>query len=345
MPGPAALAAPPAVPPPAWSSPCRATASTRPRPRTRPTYTITWLGPDGGQVIPLPTDQSVVYDPSTNVDVASGTTYPTAVSRPYLLFDQPLPAGSYQIQLPPAVQTAAFNPDELALLIRQRLHRTPGGVARGRQVTAGIRLLAKTWCRSAGTLGNLAVWNSGTPFLSQLHDDPGALLAQTQTAGDDDPQITSLLIEQTLERLAPALGGGGGAADGAAGAVVRPGVAGPGRSDRPRHQLQPGHGPVEQRHRRLVCSAGGQHRGGGGGRARDRNLDLHPESGQRTCQRPRRRGLAGQRGHPDDVSDQPAPERDLGLHLRVHGVHQPLALAKAVPPEPNASSPAAARRW
>ena len=82
-------------------------------------YTVTWLGPDGlagtadDQVIPLADGQAVVYDPSTNVDVASGTTYPTAVRQTVtLLFANPLPAGSYRIDLPPAIQTAPFNADE-----------------------------------------------------------------------------------------------------------------------------------------------------------------------------------------------------------------------------------------
>src|SRR5262249_21786516 len=50
-------------------------------------YTFTWLGPDGllgtadDQVIPVASGHSVVYDPSANVDVASGTTYPTAVRQ------------------------------------------------------------------------------------------------------------------------------------------------------------------------------------------------------------------------------------------------------------------------
>ena len=51
-------------------------------------YTITWLGPDGkagtsdDQVIPLATGfQSVVYDPSANLDVSSGTIHPRRYVR------------------------------------------------------------------------------------------------------------------------------------------------------------------------------------------------------------------------------------------------------------------------
>ena len=64
-------------------------------------YAVTWLGPDGtvgtadDQVIPLATGfQSVVYDPSANLDVASGKIHPTAVRQTVtLLFGQPAPRG------------------------------------------------------------------------------------------------------------------------------------------------------------------------------------------------------------------------------------------------------------
>jgi len=59
-----------------------------------------------------------VYDPSTNVSVASGNVYPTAIRQTVtLLFTDPLPAGSYQIELMPAIQTAAFNDREPALVV------------------------------------------------------------------------------------------------------------------------------------------------------------------------------------------------------------------------------------
>ena len=87
-------------------------------------YTVTWLGPDGtagttdDQVIPLATGfQSVVYDPSANLDVSSGKIHPTAVRQTVtLLFSQPLPAGAYQVTLSPAIQAAAFSADESSLL-------------------------------------------------------------------------------------------------------------------------------------------------------------------------------------------------------------------------------------
>src|SRR5205823_827022 len=84
-------------------------------------YRITWLGPDGlagtadDRVMSI---QSAVYDPSTNVSVASGNVYPTAIRQTVtLLFADSLPAGSYQIELSPAIQTTAFNGKEPDLVV------------------------------------------------------------------------------------------------------------------------------------------------------------------------------------------------------------------------------------
>ena len=72
----------------------------------------------GTQVIPLSaTSLPVVYDASANLNVASGLTYPTAVRQTVtLLFDQPLPPGTYEIVLAPAIQAAVYNADEAGLL-------------------------------------------------------------------------------------------------------------------------------------------------------------------------------------------------------------------------------------
>jgi hypothetical protein len=180
-------------------------------------YIVTWLGPDGlpgtadDQVISLPTSQGVVYDPGTNVDVASGTTFPTAVRQTLtFLFNQPLPAGSYEVQISSAVKTASFNPTEdsqLAPLGGFSDH--PMVSLSGTGVAEGSRLQAPDLVQPAGVLGNLSVFEQGTPFLGQLHDDLGALLDRTLTQRGDDPQITPLLIDQMLGRLDPALGPAG----------------------------------------------------------------------------------------------------------------------------------------
>ena len=83
-------------------------------------YTVTWFGPDGVQgtaddeVIPLVAVDGVnpvVYNPGSNVTVASGLTYATASRQTItLLFASPLPAGSYEIALSPAIQSPRTTP-------------------------------------------------------------------------------------------------------------------------------------------------------------------------------------------------------------------------------------------
>ena len=74
-------------------------------------YNVIWLGPDGirgtsdDRKIPVgmglsPESKVAVYNPSSNIDVASGRVYPTAIRQTVtLLFGEPLPAGSYQIEV------------------------------------------------------------------------------------------------------------------------------------------------------------------------------------------------------------------------------------------------------
>jgi hypothetical protein len=193
-------------------------------------YTVTWAGPDGlfgtadDQAIPLAAGPSAVYDPSANVDVASGTTYPTAVRQTVtLLFDQPLPAGSYQVTLAPAIQTAAFNADEAGLL--------SGGTAfaghpvvrlANGQVVNGSLITALDLVHAAGALGSLDVFKQGTPFLTQLHDDLAALLDSALTQLGDAPTITAALTGQVQQRFDPALGQAGQRPTGALVLVLDP---------------------------------------------------------------------------------------------------------------------------
>src|SRR5262249_12761160 len=76
-------------------------------------------------------------------------------------------------------------------------------------VIEGSRLLASDLVLAAGALGSFDVWHNGTPFLSQLHDDLGAVLdAQLTTLGDASG-ITAGLLQQIKDRLTPALGAPG----------------------------------------------------------------------------------------------------------------------------------------
>jgi hypothetical protein len=181
-------------------------------------YTVTWLGPDGkpgsadNQVIPLATGfQSVVYDPSANLDVASGKIHPTAVRQTVtLLFSQPLPAGSYQITLSPSIQAAPFTTGESTLLSggpafagHPVVSLASGNISNGALVTATDLVL------QSGALGNLNTLKSGNAFLTQLHDDLSALLDAQKTQQGGQAKITPALIDQVLNRLEQGLGAPG----------------------------------------------------------------------------------------------------------------------------------------
>ena len=186
------------------------TASTRPPPKTPPITPSPGSGPDGNQVIPVTATSAPapLYDPGANIDVATGLTYPTAVQQTVtLLFAQALPAGSYEIALSPAIETAPFNPGEDSLLAV-----TPGLTGHavvslaGGQIIEGDRRRATGLVFPSGMLGNLGVWQTGTPFLSQLHDDLGATLdAQLNQVGDAST-ITGDMDSQILDTFNPALG-------------------------------------------------------------------------------------------------------------------------------------------
>jgi hypothetical protein len=184
-------------------------------------HRVKWLGPDAmagtpdDQVIPITSgvagSQCVVYDPSANVDVTTGNTLPTAVRQTVtLLFDRALPAGSYEIKLSSAIQTAPFSDDEAGLLAGGAEFRGHPVVSlSGASVVEGSRETAIDLVVAGGTLGDFGVFKTGTPFLNQLHDDLGALLDSLLTERGDDPAITAALIDQILARFDPALGAPG----------------------------------------------------------------------------------------------------------------------------------------
>src|SRR5262249_46814029 len=117
----------------------------------RANYRVTWLGPDGqrgttdDQVIPLSSaDQAAVYSPGPSVDIGTGLTHPAPIRQPVtLLFDSPLPAGSYLIELSPQIQSADFNIAEDSLLAGSSalaghplVQRGAGGFANGAEIEA-----------------------------------------------------------------------------------------------------------------------------------------------------------------------------------------------------------------
>jgi hypothetical protein len=171
-------------------------------------YKVIWLGPDGDQVIPVAAGQNVVYDPSANVNVATGITYPTAVRQTVtLLFDQPLPAGSYQIELLPAIQAAPFSDDESAVLSASAgFTGHPLVSLVSGAIVAGDQEIVPRLVSPSEALGSLAVWENGTPFLTQLHDDLDALLLAELAALGDVKSISAAIDSQIVARVNPALG-------------------------------------------------------------------------------------------------------------------------------------------
>ena len=178
-------------------------------------YNILWLGPDetlgtaDDQVIPLLTgEQAVLYDPSANLDVASGQVLPTAQQQTVtLLFPTPLPAGKYQVTLGPGIQSAPFSVGEADLLAgglafagHPVVALNQGNVTNGAQVTTDDLVLPTS------ALGDLNSLKAGSRFLTQLHDDLGALLDSALSTAGDQPGITPELIDEVINRFGPALG-------------------------------------------------------------------------------------------------------------------------------------------
>lgn len=188
-------------------------------------YRVTWLGPDGrldtsddrvflvgaGINSTLP----VVYNPSGNLEVAGGRSDPKAVRQTVtLLFSEPLPTGSYKIEVSTRIQAAPFNSAELRLLT-QRTDFTGHGVVsqtEGR-IEEGARRIFDNLVRERVAPGNFNEFETGTRFLTQLHADLGALLdsilsakGDNRFAGDKGQRNTEDLLTQIVARISPSLG-------------------------------------------------------------------------------------------------------------------------------------------
>jgi len=167
----------------------------------------------GRQVIPLSASSlPVVYDASANLNVASGLTYPTAVRQTVtLLFDQPLSPGTYEIVLAPKIQAAVYNVDEAGLLAGDgSFAGHPVVSARNGAVVNGGDIVVTDLVTPAGTPADPQSIARGTPFLTQLQGDLGALLDNLLTQKGDDPTITASLNSQILARFAPTIPAAGG---------------------------------------------------------------------------------------------------------------------------------------
>jgi len=183
-------------------------------------YDVTHVGPDGlfgtadDRRVPIGgvgIDRPIVYNPGANVEISSGLTYPTAVRQTVtLLFADPLRAGSYVVELSSAIRAAPFNEAEADLLTaRPGFSGHPVVSSDGLQVGEGARIEAVDLVLQTGALGDLGVFEAGTPFLSQLQNDLGALLDAALSTIGDDPSLTGMILDQILDRVVPGLGGVG----------------------------------------------------------------------------------------------------------------------------------------
>ena len=174
-------------------------------------YTATFLGADGlagtadDRTVAV---SSIVYNPGANVEVSSGRTYPTAVRQTVTLaFDEPLPAGSYQVGLSSAVQTSPFSEAEGDLLADATHFAGHPVVSRvAGRIAEGVRVQAVDLVMESGSLGDLDEFYDGTPFLTQLQNDLGARLDSLLTAMGDAPVVSDAILRDILDRVAPGLG-------------------------------------------------------------------------------------------------------------------------------------------
>ena len=128
-----------------------------------------------------------------------------------LLFDQPLPPGTYEIVLAPAIQAAVYNADEAGLLAGDSSFAGhPVVTARNGIIVNGGDFVVTNLVTPAGTPADPSSIAQGTPFLTQLQGDLGAMLDNLLTQNGDDPTITAALDSQILARFAPSFAAGAG---------------------------------------------------------------------------------------------------------------------------------------
>ncbi|MCI0684527.1 MAG: FG-GAP-like repeat-containing protein, partial [Gemmataceae bacterium] len=167
-------------------------------------YVVTLI--NDGTVIPV---SAVVYHPGANVDVSTGRTFPTAVRQTItLLFDKPLPASllvpvSFRVELSPAIKTANFNAAEPSLLAGAPGFNGHAVVTlAGGQITEGAAVEISNLLQPVQP-PDLDAYVSGTPFMTQMHNDMGATLDALLASLGDDPSITAELNEAMLARVQP----------------------------------------------------------------------------------------------------------------------------------------------
>ena len=156
----------------------------------------------------------VVYDPSADLDVATGLTYPTAVRQTItLLFAEPLPPGTYEITLSPNIQAASYSAGEAVAAGRRRLvRRPPAGVLADRGCPERCQCRRGEPRHTGRDHGQPEHDRQGTAFLTQLQNDMNALLNQLIIENGDDPSLTAELNNQILTWFVPLFASAAGSA-------------------------------------------------------------------------------------------------------------------------------------
>jgi hypothetical protein len=177
-------------------------------------YTVILLGPGGGS-IPIAAaggGQSVVYDPGTNVDVTGGLNYATAEDQTItLLFAHSLPVGSYEIELSPAIVSAAYNAAEAGVLVPGdgSLAGHPVVTVAGASAINGVQFYAPNLVAApVGPISTGSAVNASL-FLTTLQGDLDALIDQGLKASLSDATITAELNKEILSQFAPLYGSNG----------------------------------------------------------------------------------------------------------------------------------------
>ncbi|HEY2827861.1 MAG TPA: VCBS repeat-containing protein, partial [Pirellulales bacterium] len=149
-------------------------------------YIVTWAGADGifgnkddrpftvGEGLSSGT-QAAIYDASSNIDVASGLTYPTAIRQTVtLLFGKALPAGSYKVEVKSNVIANNFSLDENSLLTSSTgFNGHPVVSKSARAIKGGAKVFEQNLVQPTLFSGDFSVFEDGTRFLTQFHNDLG----------------------------------------------------------------------------------------------------------------------------------------------------------------------------
>ena len=124
------------------------------------------------------------------------------------LFDSPLPAGSYRVDLSSDIQTAAFNDQEVGQLAGGAAFNGHPvvSIGAGGAIQEGASIQATDLVIAEGALGDFDDFLDGTRFLTQLHNDLSVILDDLLATLGDDPSITDEIAEQIVRRFEPALG-------------------------------------------------------------------------------------------------------------------------------------------